>query len=134
MKRLFADTFFFYAVLSVDDSSHHEAIDFQSHFDGEIITTEWILVELADGLCGGGDRQIFIDFHRDLRSDPLMKIVPSDSGLFAAGVDLFARRPDKRWSLTDCISFVAMELEGLTEALTGDHHFEQAGYRALLRH
>ncbi len=42
-------------------------------------------------------------------------------------------RPDKDWSLTDCISFVVMEEHGITDALTGDHHFEQAGFRALLK-
>ena len=53
--------------------------------------------------------------------------------LFEAGFNLFEARPDKDWSLTDFISFVVMEREGLTEALTGDHHFEQAGFTALLR-
>ena len=56
-----------------------------------------------------------------------------DDDTFARGFDLYARRPDKSWSLTDCISFVVMTDRGLTEALTGDHHFEQAGFRALLR-
>ena len=49
------------------------------------------------------------------------------------GIDLYARHPDKEWSLTDCISFAAMEQRGLFEALTGDRHFEQAGFRAMLR-
>jgi hypothetical protein len=48
------------------------------------------------------------------------------------GLDLFAKRPDKNWSVTDCISFVVMEDEGVAAALTGDNHFEQAGFRALL--
>lgn len=54
------------------------------------------------------------------------------SVLFSEGLLLYRDREDKEWSLTDCISFVVMEREGLTEALTGDHHFEQAGYGALL--
>jgi len=49
------------------------------------------------------------------------------------GLELFANRPDKDWSLTDCISFVVMQKEGITEALTGDHQFEQAGLVALLK-
>lgn len=53
--------------------------------------------------------------------------------LFDAGVRLYRERPDKDWSLTDCISFVAMEERGIREALTGDHHFEQAGFVALLK-
>jgi predicted nucleic acid-binding protein len=48
-------------------------------------------------------------------------------------VDLYAERPDKGWSLTDCISFVVMRQQGITQALTGDHHFEQAGFTALLK-
>jgi uncharacterized protein len=46
---------------------------------------------------------------------------------------LFAGRPDKEWSLTDCVSFVVMEAQGIREALTTDEHFIQAGFRALLR-
>jgi predicted nucleic acid-binding protein len=46
--------------------------------------------------------------------------------------DLYRNRADKNWSLTDCISFVVMKRKGITEALTGDHHFEQAGFKALL--
>jgi hypothetical protein len=49
------------------------------------------------------------------------------------GLDLYRRRPDKAWSLTDGLSFVVMTDRGLTDALTGDHHVEQAGFRALLR-
>jgi predicted nucleic acid-binding protein len=46
---------------------------------------------------------------------------------------LYHLRPDKQWSLTDCISFLVMSEEGITEALTADHHFEQAGFVALLK-
>ena len=53
--------------------------------------------------------------------------------MFDKGVGLYAARPDKDWSLTDCISFVVMQEHGITDALTGDHHFEQAGFKALLR-
>ena len=133
MNRLFADTFFFFAFLNADDSAHREASTFYDAFDGQLLTTEWILTELADGLSGISDRQVFIDFQRALRNDPTVTIIPSSNELFAAGVELYATRPDKEWSLTDCISFVVMQGEGLTEALTGDHHFEQAGFVALLK-
>ena len=133
MKQLFADTFFFFAFLSADDNAHREASAFYGTFDGELVTTEWILIELADGLSGTSDRQTFIDFHSTLRDDSTVKIIPSNGELFAAGVELYAKRPDKEWSLTDCISFVVMQREGLADALTGDHHFEQAGFHALLR-
>jgi uncharacterized protein len=59
-------------------------------------------------------------------------IVPPTQTLFEQGIAYYAARADKDWSLTDCISFIVMAEQQITEALTGDHHFEQAGFRALL--
>ena len=70
---------------------------------------------------------------RELQSDRLVQIVPASKILFRDGIDLFAARSDKEWSLVDCISFEVMAELALTDALTADHHFEQAGFRALLR-
>lgn len=68
-----------------------------------------------------------------MRNDPDVTVIRVNADLFDAGLQLFADRLDKYWSLTDCISFVVMLREGITDALTGDHHFEQAGFRALLK-
>ena len=67
------------------------------------------------------------------RANPAIQVVPATAPLFDAGLALHAQRSDKSWSLTDCISFVVMAEHGITDALTGDHHFEQAGFRALLK-
>jgi uncharacterized protein len=61
------------------------------------------------------------------------EIVPASAELFHKGIELFRARPDKDWSLTDCISFVVMAERGLSDAFTGDKHFEQAGFKALLK-
>ena len=61
-----------------------------------------------------------------------MRIVPADSVLLADGLTLYRQRSDKERSLTDCISFVVMQREQLTQAFTSDHHFEQAGFVKLL--
>lgn len=74
-----------------------------------------------------------VEFIENLRDDPAVRIVPSGRRLAERGWDLYRRRLDKEWSLTDSISFVVMEDRGITDALTGDRHFEQAGFRALLR-
>ena len=55
-----------------------------------------------------------------------------DSTLFRRAVDLYRNRPDKKWGLTDCMSFVVMQQENLTDVLTADEHFTQAGFRALM--
>lgn len=133
MNRVFADSFFYFAIVNPDDQDHRRAIDFLSSFDGQIVTTSWVLVELGDGMCDPRNREPFLQLYRDLAEDPQVFIVPPDQEYFEAGLELFARRQDKAWSLTDCISFAVMQREGLTEALTADHHFEQAGFVALLK-
>jgi uncharacterized protein len=64
---------------------------------------------------------------------PLTTVVPFDSTLMNRGLALFASRSDKDWSLTDCVSFLVMNDRGITDALTADHHFEQAGFVAVLK-
>ncbi len=132
MKRLFADTFFFFAYLNAEDGAHQTAAQYFDNFDGHIITTEWVLTELADGMAGIGDRETFAEFYEALRSDPSVTIVPSGSKLFAEGLELYSSRKDKEWTLTDCTSFIVMKRERLDDALTGDHHFRQAGFTVLL--
>jgi uncharacterized protein len=78
-------------------------------------------------------RQVFVKLHDVLRGDRRVEIAPATSEAFAEGIKLYADRPDKDWSLTDCISFIVMKERGIIEALTGDHHFEQAGFRAALK-
>lgn len=133
MRRLFADTHFYIALLNRGDESHQAARDFYQTEDfGPIITTAWVLIELADGMANERSREGCAKFIEYLRQDEETVIIEANSGVYWRGFDLYRRRPDKDWSLTDCISFVVMADEGLTEALTGDHHFEQAGFAALL--
>jgi len=73
------------------------------------------------------------EFIDDAIKFPTFIIIPFSGELFRRGLGLYLRRPDKEWSLTDCISFVVMEAEEIGDALTGDKHFEQAGFNALLK-
>ena len=133
MKMVFADTFYYIAFLSPSDLAHEQTRAFTQNYSGKMITTEWVLTELADGLAAPVTRQrcgAFIDW---LRRDMDITIVPATTDLFNAGLSLYRTRDDKKWSLTDCISFIVMEREGIKEVLTGNHNFEQAGFKALLR-
>jgi predicted nucleic acid-binding protein len=67
-----------------------------------------------------------------LRADPKTTIVPQTRELFDAGLDLYAHRPDKGYSLTDAISMVICDQQRITRVLTHDWHFEQEGYEILL--
>ena len=119
-------------MLSPRDERHTEAVRFSRHKKRSVLTTEFIVVELANFFARIADRTAFVEFVRYLRRHPNTTIIPANSHLVERGFDLFARRPDKEWSLTDCISFVVMEEHGVTEALTSDGDFEQAGFKKLL--
>ena len=133
MTPVFADTFYFLAIINPKDGAHRAAVDFSRLRREPVLTTEWVLIELADGLARTPNRHLFQQIQHDLRDSFDDVVVPCSQELFDAGVQLYNARPDKEWSLTDCISFAVMEQHGVTEALTGDHHFEQAGFVALLR-
>jgi uncharacterized protein len=94
------------------------------------VTTDWVLAEAGDAFSRPPNRERFVRFYQQLPGMLGIAIVPAT---LADGFRLFASRPDKEWSLTDCISFVVMQRDGITEALTGDKHFEQAGFVALLK-
>lgn len=133
MTRCFADTFFYLALLNRDDEAHQRAREYVEIRQPELVTTAWILTEVANTICRSARRNEFGELFESVLADDATTFIPATDALFRLGVDRYVRRPDKHWSLTDCISFIVMEQNGLTDALTGDHHFEQAGFRTLLR-
>jgi predicted nucleic acid-binding protein len=133
MRAVFADTYYFLALLDSSEQRHAAVVEAARNEKIRIVTTEWVLAEFGDAYCHPNDRSDFAILYRSLANQPRVKIIPSDTFLFQRGVALFEQRPDKHWSLTDCLSFIAMRDEGITEALTGDKHFEQAGFTALLK-
>ena len=133
MTRVFADTSFYVAAVNPRDSLHSLATDKSRTLHGDIITTEHVLIEVGNWLARSGDRKVFLELMKEIGVDRRTKVVPGGSILFERGLDLYAHRPDKDWSLTDCISFVVMREHGLIDALTADHHFEQAGFTVLLK-
>jgi len=132
VKAVFADTFFYLGQMNPRDAAHGRVVELMRGLAAPVVTTAWVLTEVADALAGPAHRLVFARFFDALQRDPQVKIVPASQELFVRGVQLYGQRPDKEWSLTDCISFVVMEDDGLTDALTADRHFEQAGFRALL--
>lgn len=128
----FADTSFFVAYLSPRDEWHDVAHRQMRSFVGPILTTDWVLVELGNWFSRI-DRRLFADFANDLPTDIRFEIAPADRKAYEGGLGLYSGRPDKDWSFIDRISFTVMQDRGITEALTADHHFEQAGFRILLK-
>ncbi len=133
MKTVFADSFYFFALVNNRDPAHERATAFLQTYRGRMLTTAWIITELGDGLASPPNRPSFLTTLDTLKNEPNITVVAFSDELFEAGIDLYRQRPDKSWSLTDCISFIVMQKEGVMEALTGDKHFEQAGFVALLK-
>ncbi len=127
----FADTSFYQALFNNRDKYHETATALIESLQAEIITTDYILTELAALMSRGEARSLFVRFVEQLQSDPATLLVRTSPDIFDKGFGLFAIRPDKEWSLVDCISFTLMQDYGIKEALTFGHHFEQAGFHNL---
>ncbi len=129
---VFGDTAYFLALVNARDYSHRQAVALNEQPLGPMLTTEWILAELGNALATPPARERFSRLVAALRNQPDVQIIAASHDWFQRGCTLFAQRPDKAWSLTDCISFVVMQEHGIETALTADQHFEQAGFKRLM--
>ena len=137
MRRVFADSLYFIALLVTDDQ-WTEATKQAGRELGdavEIVTTYEVLIEVLAGVSRSGPqtRLQAVGTVRDIMADPNITLVPQSVGLFTRGLELYASRPDKRYSLTDCISMTVMREQDISEALTHDRDFESEGFVRLIR-
>ena len=100
-----------------------------------IVTTNYIITKLVALLISPLHipRSAMIAFIKGLKASQYVEIVHVDALLDEQAWELFTNRPDKNWSLVDCASFVVMKQRGISEALTSDRHFEQAGFVCMLK-
>ena len=133
MSESFGDTSYVVALLVPKDMNHLAAHHLASASRSAIVTSEYIVVEVANLLSRRVTRTLFERFALALDGDERVTMIPVSSFLLKRGIELYTARTDKTWSLTDCISFEIMRMQGITDALTADHHFEQAGFNVLLR-
>ena len=133
-ERLFIDTVFIQALLNKRDQYHPQARAFLPRVRdaAAVWVTEAVLVEVGNAL-GAVNRLGTVQFIQQCYSTANLRVVTVDTPLLSRALQLYSERPDKTWGLTDCISFVVMWEQGLTDAVTADVHFVQAGFRALLR-
>lgn len=133
MSTLLADTSFFVAYLNAHDEHHALAMEWMTASSDRIVTTEWVLAELGNFLAEGPDRRLFGPLTRALVNEERVEIVPADHTSFVDGLSLYVRRADQHWSFVDCTSFRLMKAREIRDALTTDHHFQQAGFTVLLK-
>jgi len=133
LNRVFIDTSFVVALVNEKDQHHARASELSETFDGQpLITTDAVLLEVGNALARSFKEQaaeIIADF---LTSDEV-EVVNLDATLFQKAFELYRTHIDKAWGMTDCVSFVVMRERSVTDALTSDKDFRQAGYNALMR-
>lgn len=135
MRRVFADTYYWIALLNAKDQGHARARAVGASLQGAmLVISQEILSEVLTYFSRHGHavRQSAVTFVRSILSDVTIEVRPQSDATFMAGLTLYESRPDKEYSLTDCISMLAMREAGITEILTHDDHFTQEGFVKLL--
>lgn len=132
-ERLFLDTAFIQALLNPRDNYHNQAKQLFPRIcaASEVWITEAIFVEVGNALSAF-NRNGAVQFIQQCYRTDNIKIVSVDTELLMQALALYQSRSDKSWGLTDCISFIVMQQQSLTDTVTGDRHFVQAGFRALM--
>jgi uncharacterized protein len=135
MRRVFADAVYWVALASPHDQWHTQAIAAtRSLGTAQILTTEEVFVEFLAHFSGYGRqaREGATLYFDTVLNDPGILVLPQSHQSFLCGYALYKARPDKDYSLTDCISMEAMRQEAITDVLTHDNHFAQGGFTILL--
>lgn len=135
MPTTLVDTAAWIALVNTRDELHKRAEQIMAELrrsNATLVTTEFVLLEVANAFCAAAWRGKVIRLIDGLRSLPNVRIIEAESSLLADGWRLYCSRLDKEWSLTDCVSLAVMHKEQINQAFTSDHHFEQAGFVKLL--
>lgn len=132
MSGIFLDTGYLIALVNKKDNLHKAAVEAAEKFHGTFLTTQLVLIELANSLCLPPQRPLAIKIINRIQTDPLTTIVAITTERFEKALSLYKKRSDKSWGMIDCFSFVTMDEFGIKQALTFDEHFRQAGYKVPL--
>lgn len=138
MSAVFIDAVHYIALLSRRDAFHEKALSVHkqlaSQQDTSFVTTDAVFVEVLAYFSEGGSfaRRRAVDLVDRARSDRRTTVLPQTRALFDAGLDLYRRRLDKGYSLTDCMSMAVCRQRRITRVLTHDDHFAQERLQPLL--
>jgi predicted nucleic acid-binding protein len=134
--KVFLDTAFVIASAIESDAFHEKALELLKEIRArgiQMVTTHAIVLEIGNALAGPRYRRLAITALDSMETDDKVTIIPLTEELLEMGYKLYRSRMDKEWGLVDCVSFVTMKQLGITESLTADLHFKQAGFATLLR-
>ena len=135
MRSVFADSLYWIALMDPRDAHHQSARSAsQEVAEARLITTDSVFSEVLASLRSQPQlRQAAVNFFRELIASPNVEVVRQHAGLFNRALDLYEDRPDKAYSLVDCLSMVVMQDYGIEEVLTADRDFEREGFVRLMR-
>lgn len=134
-NRVFLDTAYIIALVNKKDHYHEKARQLAEKLQAaktRFVTTDAIVLEIGNALAKVNYRRAAVELIESLIDDPAIEIVSLSPELLSKAITFYKRYLDKEWGLTDCISFVVMEEQHVTQALTTDTHFKQAGFKPLL--
>ena len=134
--KVFLDAAYAVALSSHDDPFYQQALLLADQLEAartRLITTQAVILEIGNSLSKQRCRTEAVRLIAALLADPNVEALPLSDNLFTRAFQLYRERKDKEWGLTDCVSFVVMRDRGISEALTADGHFRQAGFCTLLR-
>lgn len=134
-NKIFLDTSYAIALSVSSDANHALALQIAGKLEhtARLFTTRAIFLEIGNALAKKRYRNAAVRLLTALENDPTIEIIEVSNELYTRSFGLFQSRSDKDWGIIDCISFTVMKDLAITEALSADVHFEQAGFRALLR-
>jgi len=136
LRQVFADTAYWLALTNPFDQHHDKATRASAALEGKrIITSDAVLTEYLNALADTGSavRLAAVRSVESILHNPDVTVVPQTRKVFLKGFALYKARPDKGYSLTDCVSMTIMRQRKIANALTTDRHFEQEGFVALMR-
>jgi len=134
-NQIFVDTSFLIALLRSNDSDHSRALALYQQLQvtkARLVTSEYVLLELGNGLLSLRVRPLAVNFFTQIYRDRTFEVIPTSAEIFTQALKRFTQYADKEWGLIDCTSFIIMEKFRIDTALAADHHFQQAGFLALL--
>jgi uncharacterized protein len=134
MSPIFIDTSFITALCASQERWHADAQACWASVVGQrrrFVTTTFVLDEVVTFLNTRGHHALAVETGQQILESPAFGLIHVEDGLLSRGWDYFVRHSDKRYSLTDCISFVVMQERSVASALAFDHHFVQAGFQVL---
>ncbi len=133
--RVFLDASYAIALSSPKDQYHQQSIYLANLIENnktKMITTRAVLIEIGNSLAKSKYRQACVELITSIENDKTIEIIPVSEQLIQRSFELFRQRMDKEWGITDCISFIVMKDYAISDALSTDDHFRQAGFNALL--